>query len=242
MNSTTEFAHIFLVEDDADLAALVSDYFALQGFQVSVEGRGDRALQGILHNQPDVVILDLMLPGKSGLDICRELRAHSDVPVLMLTALTDDVDQIVGLEVGADDYICKPVQPRLLLARVNAMLRRTHSQEGIKEDVSNGIKEYRFGRLVINETRQTVWYENQEVELTTSELAMLCLLAQNAGQVLSRDSLTNSLRGFGYDGMDRTVDMLVSKLRRKLDDNATKPEKIKTIWKKGYLFVADAWD
>lgn len=242
MDNLADFAHIFLVEDDVDLASLVADYFTLQGFKITVEGRGDRALERILATQPDVVILDLMLPGKSGLDVCRELRTHSDVPVLMLTALTDDVDQIVGLEVGADDYICKPVQPRLLLARVNAMLRRTQNTENEKSSDNNQQKSHQFGQLSINETRQTVIFKGDDVELTTSELSLLCLLAQHAGQVLSRDEISSRLRGFGYDGLDRTVDMLVSKLRRKLGDNATKPEKIKTIWKRGYLFDADAWN
>lgn len=239
MKSETAIAHIFLVEDDNSLADLVSEYFTMQGYQVTVEGRGDLATQRILETQPDLVILDLMLPGKNGLDICRELRLESQVPVLMLTARTDDIDQIVGLEVGADDYIGKPVQPRLLLARVSALLRRvpteTHSSTS-KTD------EFQFGQLYINETKQIVTIEQQEVDLTTNEMALLCLFARHAGEVLSRDDLLSSLRGFGYDGLDRTIDMLVSRLRKKLNDNASKPEKIKTVWKKGYLFVADAWN
>ncbi len=241
MSSEDNRAHVFLVEDDADLASLVTDYFTLQGFKVSHEGRGDKALDCILAANPDIVILDLMLPGKNGLDICRELRAQSDVPVLMLTALTDDVDQIVGLEVGADDYICKPVQPRLLLARVNAMLRRSHVTE-VETTVEQAPSQYHFGQLHIDLANQVVTFKQQEVELTTSEMALLTLLAEHAGQVLSRETLTNRLRGFSYDGMDRTVDTLVSRLRKKLSDDASKPEKIKTIWKKGYLFVVDAWE
>ena len=241
MSNTNNLAHIFLVEDDHSLATLVKEYFELQGFKVSVENMGDNATDRILHTQPDLVILDLMLPGKNGLDICRELRLQSQVPVVMLTARTDDIDQIVGLEVGADDYICKPVQPRLLLARVTALLRRTPQQSTVSQSGKLNENEYQFGELYINSLKQIVSLEDQNIDITTNELSLLCLFAENADKVLSRDDLLNNLRGFGYDGMDRTVDMLVSRLRKKLGDNATKPEKIKTVWKKGYLFVSDAW-
>jgi len=232
--------HVFLVEDDPELSQLVIDYFTMQGFEISHDSRGDTAMSKILATKPDLVILDIMLPGKNGLDICRELRAQTDVPVLMLTARTDEIDQIVGLEVGADDYICKPVQPRLLLARVNALLRRATVVATESANDSEKI-EYTFGNLRINKMKQEVWLNNESIELTTNELDLLCLFAANADQILSRDDLLNSLRGFGYDGLDRTVDMLVSRLRRKLLDSSSKPQKIKTIWKKGYLFVSDAW-
>ncbi len=233
--------HVFLVEDDLELAELVKDYLTLQGFQVTVEHRGDTALERIIQHKPDLVILDIMLPGKNGLDICRELRGQTDVPVIMLTARTDEIDQIVGLEVGADDYICKPVQPRLLLARVNALLRRiTSPAESSSKEAERG--EFRFGTLSIHKIKQEVFLGDEAIELTTNELELLCLFASKADQVLSRDDLLNNLRGFGYDGLDRTVDMLVSRLRKKLKDASSKPQKIKTVWKKGYLFVSDAWD
>jgi DNA-binding response OmpR family regulator len=218
---------------------LVQDYFGLQGYKVSTESRGDLATQRILQEKPDIVVLDVMLPGKNGIQICKELRMETDVPVLMLTALTDDIDQIVGLEVGADDYLCKPVQPRLLLAHVSALLRRAKSNpESNKKD--NAL--LKFGGLQINPNRQQVHLHGEEITLTTNELTLLCQFAVNADQILSRDELLNHLRGFGYDGLDRTVDMLVSRLRKKLQDNPSKPQKIKTIWKKGYLFVSDAWE
>lgn len=237
---TSNIGHVFLVEDDPELSELVSDYFTMQGFKLSHDSRGDTAIANIAVAKPDLVILDIMLPGKNGLDICRELRAQTDIPVIMLTARTDEIDQIVGLEVGADDYICKPVQPRLLLARVNALLRRaTVTSNDQTSEVDKG--EYQFGNLRIHKVKQEVWLNHTPIELTTNELDLLCLFAANADQVLSRDDLLNSLRGFGYDGLDRTVDMLVSRLRRKLDDSSSKPQKIKTVWKKGYLFVSDAW-
>ena len=230
--------HIFLVEDDESLASLVKEYFELQGFTVTIEGRGDLATQRILDSEPDAVILDLMLPGMNGLDVCRQLRSHSNVPVLMLTARTDEIDQIVGLEVGADDYICKPAQPRLLLARVNAILRRTQNETS----ANNSSPElFKFGELTVNKSKREVHLAGEMVELTTSEMELLCQFSVNADKILTRDELLNNLRGFGYDGLDRTIDMLVSRLRKKLGDNAAKPFRIKTVWKKGYLFVSDAW-
>jgi len=232
--------HVFLVEDDESLASLVEDYLVLQGFKVTVEGRGDLATERILREKPDIVILDIMLPGKNGLDICRELRNASQLPIIMLTARSDEIDQIVGLEVGADDYVAKPAQPRLLLARINALLRRIHT-ENEAEDEKASPNELTFGKLSIHLQKQEVTWHNTLVELTTNEFDLLSLLAENAGEILSRDDLLNRLRGFGYDGVDRTVDMLISRLRKKFSDDPTKPKRIKTIWKKGYLFVADAW-
>ena len=238
-NFESSDVHVFLVEDDESLANLVKDYLQLQGYQVSLESRGDLATQRILQEKPDVVILDIMLPGKNGLDICRELRTQTQIPVMMLTARTDEIDQVVGLEVGADDYICKPVQPRLLMARINALLRRSQSQS--PEDDGANENELRFGKLLVLAMKQEVYFEEQAVELTTNETELLIHFARNADQVLSRDDLLNQLRGFGYDGLDRTVDMLVSRLRKKLGDDPAKPKRIKTVWKKGYLFVSDAW-
>lgn len=243
MNETSELTttHIFLVEDDESLASLVEDYLVLQGFKVSVEGRGDLATERILAEAPDIVILDIMLPGKNGLDICRELRTTSQIPIIMLTARSDDIDQIVGLEVGADDYVPKPAQPRLLLARINALLRRAQSESEVDtEEKSQDLLS--FDDLSIQVSKQEVMWQGELVELTTNEFDFLLLLANNAGEILSRDDLLNSLRGFGYDGVDRTIDMLISRLRKKFSDDPAKPKRIKTIWKKGYLFVADAWN
>ncbi len=232
--------HVFLVEDDQSLASLVKDYFILQGFKVSVEERGDLAVDRILNEQPDIVILDIMLPGKNGLDVCRELRATSKLPIIMLTARSDEIDQIVGLEVGADDYVPKPAQPRLLLARINALLRRVTPKNTETEPEENN-KVLTFGELSIDASKQEVYWQNNLIELTTNEFDLLHLLASHAGHILSRDDLLNKLRGFGYDGMDRTIDMLISRLRKKFSDDPSKPKRIKTVWKKGYLFVAEAW-
>lgn len=232
--------HVFLVEDDQSLASLVKDYFILQGFKVSVEERGDLAVDRILNEQPDIVILDIMLPGKNGLDVCRELRATSKLPIIMLTARSDEIDQIVGLEVGADDYVPKPAQPRLLLARINALLRRV-TPKNVETEPEENNKVLTFGGLTIDASKQEVYWQNNLIELTTNEFDLLHLLASHAGHILSRDDLLNKLRGFGYDGMDRTIDMLISRLRKKFSDDPSKPKRIKTVWKKGYLFVAEAW-
>lgn len=235
-----QLAHIFLVEDDASLASLVTDYLTMQSFKVTVEERGDLAVDKILQSNADLIILDIMLPGKNGLDICRELRPQTNVPIVMLTARSDEIDQIVGLEVGADDYIAKPVQPRLLLARINALLRRAKSSIPASEEKGED-QQIVIGQLQINRLKQEVFLAGQSIDLTTNEYELLNLFAQRSGEVLSRDDLLNNLRGIGYDGMDRTIDMLVSRLRKKLGDDSAKPFKIKTVWKKGYLFVADAW-
>lgn len=234
--NTTDI-HVFLVEDDAGLSDLVKDYLELQGYRVSTEADGLNATQRILAESPDVVILDIMLPGKNGLDICRELRAQSTIPVLLLTARTDEIDQVVGLEVGADDYICKPVQPRLLMARINAVMRRAQTNT----NDSHQDAAITFGSLSIYPNKQAAFLDDMPLELTTNELELLIHFARNADTVLSRDNLLNQLRGFGYDGLDRTIDMLVSRLRKKLKDDPSKPLRIKTVWKKGYLFVSDAW-
>ena len=242
LSQNTDIAevHVFLVEDDESLAQLVKDYLELQGYKVTLESRGDLATQRILEEKPDVAILDIMLPGKNGLDICRELRTQTNLPVMMLTARTDEIDQVVGLEVGADDYMCKPVQPRLLMARINALLRRFQtSGSDMPEQDENDL---RFGKLHVLAAKQEVYFDGEPVEMTTNETELLIHFARNADQVLSRDDLLNQLRGFGYDGLDRTVDMLVSRLRKKLGDDPAKPKRIKTVWKKGYLFVSDAWN
>jgi len=170
-----------------------------------------------------------MLPGRDGLQVCRDLRAFSSAPILMLTAREDDVDQILGLESGADDYVIKPVEPRVLLARIRALMRRHNQAETQPELLA-------FGPLSIDRQTRAVVLAGAEVDLTTLEFEMLWALASQAGQVLTRDDLLNAVRGIEFNGLDRTVDVCISKLRRKLDDDPRDPARIKTIWGKGYLF------
>lgn len=222
-----------LVEDDVRLAELVAQFLRQHDFDVQLETRGDEALERF-SPATDLVILDLMVPGMDGMTLCRELRGRYDGPIMMLTAKGGDIDQVLGLELGADDYVVKPVEPRVLLARVQALLRRF-------ERAGAPAGELCFGSLVINRAAQEVTLRGEPLALTTQEFDLLCLLATHPGQVLPRADIYEQLRGLEYDGLDRTVDVCVSHLRRKLGDDGERPQFIKTIWGKGYLFVADGW-
>ncbi|MBT3223013.1 MAG: response regulator [Proteobacteria bacterium] len=223
---------ILIVEDDHRLAALVRDFLMATGdFEVSIESRGDRAPDRILDEQPDLVVLDIMLPGLDGLEVCRQIRADYPGPILMLSALDDEVDQVVGLELGADDYVPKPVSPRLLLARVRTLLRRVRPQETL------AIKELDLGYLVVDPTRREARVKGQLVGLTTGEFDLLLLLASQAGQVVSREEAYQKVRGIEWDGMDRSIDLRVTRLRRKLGDDAKNPRWLKSVRGAGYLLV-----
>lgn len=237
-----ENQRILVVEDDKRLSRLIRDYLQQQGYLAAVERRGDRATQRILHEQPALVVLDLMLPGKDGLAILREVRSDYDGLILILTAREDDMDQVAGLELGADDYVKKPVEPRVLLARIRALLRRTRTPDHKgPAQPDNDPNELSFGDLLINRSAQRVTLESKTVELTSNEFELVWLLAVNAGTVLDRDTIYKVLRGIDYDGLDRGVDVSVSRLRKKLGDVSSPPSRIKTVWGKGYLFVKDAW-
>lgn len=227
---------ILLVEDDQRLATLVRDYLADNGFDVAIEDRGERVPERVRHYRPDLLVLDLMLPGRDGLSLCRELRPGFAGPILMLTARNDDADQVLGLEFGADDYVIKPAEPRVLLARIRALLRRA-------EPAAPGTpRTLRFGRLVLHGGARRVELDGKPLELSSHEFDLLWLLGQHAGEVVRRDLLFRELYGRPYDGMDRTIDVRVSQLRKKLGDHPDRPERIKTIWGRGYLFIADAWE
>jgi len=233
---------ILLVEDDVRLANLTREYLESEGFIVEWEKRGDRAEDRIMSLLPDLIILDLMLPGKNGLEICRDIRTNFAKPILMLTARDEDVDEIVGLEIGADDYITKPVKPRTLLARIRALLRRaTTSAQLHNASTEAEMQHMEFGKLAINKSARQVLYNGNEVPLTTNEYELLLLLATHAGKVISRDKVLLMMRGIGYDGMDRSVDINISRLRKKLDDDTSNPKRIKTVRGKGYLLVPDSW-
>jgi two-component system response regulator RstA len=238
MNTST--VDILIIEDDARLAELTAAYLEQNGLRVTVEARGDRALERFAHEQPRLVLLDLLLPGKDGLSICRELRRVHDVPILILTARDTDLDHVIGLEAGADDYVMKPVDPMVLLARVRALLRR--AERPGNGDASERRPDVMLGALRISETSREVWLYGRPVPLTTQEFELLSLLAHRAGELVSRDEVFRTMRGIDYDGLDRSIDGRVSKLRRKLGDDAAAPTRIKTVWGKGYLLVPDAWE
>ncbi|MDY0163862.1 response regulator [Desulfobotulus sp.] len=229
---------IFLVEDDPRLASLIREYLTINGYEVLVIPRGDVAAKKIPPENPDLVILDLMLPGQDGLSVCREIRRDYRGPVLILTAREEDMDEVAGLELGADDYVKKPVIPRVLLARIRALLRRTGPPSmPVKEALSALL----FGGLRVDMESRSVWFNGTPVDLSTVEFSLLAFLANHAGEVLSREKILAELRGIAYDGMDRSVDMYISRLRKKLGDDGTRPSRIKTVWGEGYLFVKDAW-
>ena len=226
--------HVLIIEDDERLATLTRDYLEANGFRVTLEADGTLGVERIVTLQPDLVILDLMLPGEDGLSICRRARPDYAGPILMLTARTDDMDQVLGLEMGADDYVAKPVQPRVLLARMRALLRRSESSEA-----AGGGMRLTFGNLEIDSATREAWLYGERIELTSAEFDLLWLLASNAGRVLSREEIFSQLRGIKYDGQDRSIDVRVSRIRPKIGDDPNHPHRIKTVRSKGYLFVKD---
>jgi two-component system, OmpR family, response regulator RstA len=234
---TTETIDILLIEDDRRLAELTQTYLEQNGFRVAVESRGDQAVGRVTQLRPRLVLLDLMLPGADGLTICRELRNIDNTPILILTARDTDLDQVIGLEAGADDYVTKPVDPIVLLARTRALLRRAE-----RSNVTERRPDITLGKLTISETSREVWLHGEAVVLTTQEFELLALLARRAGQLVSREEVFRAMRGIDYDGLDRSIDGRISKLRRKLGDDATSPTRIKTVWGRGYLLVPDAWE
>jgi len=238
-NTVITYHIILLVEDDKRLSAVVAEYLQKQGLKVEVEFRGDTAVERILSLQPDLVILDLMLPGLDGLEVCKQVRSQYDKPILMLTARDEDFDQVVGLELGADDYVIKPVQPRVLLARIRSLLRRAQASLVATTKDNNTLN---FGSLCINHSARTVTLQQQEIALTTVEFDLFWFLASQAGIVLSRDTIFTALSGVEYDGLDRSVDIRISRLRKLLEQDPSKPQGIKTVRGQGYLFVATGWD
>jgi len=229
----SDMEHVLIIEDDERLAELTRDYLESNGFKVTIEGEGSRGVEQILALQPDLVILDLMLPGEDGLSICRRVRPDYAGPILMLTARTDDMDQVLGLEMGADDYVPKPVQPRVLLARMRALLRRAEIAD------QSGDSRLSFGNLEVDSATREAWLEGERIDLTSAEFDLLWLLASNAGRVLTREEIFNNLRGIKYDGQDRSIDVRVSRIRPKIGDDPNHPHRIKTVRSKGYLFVKE---
>ena len=221
---------ILLIEDDARLAGMVSEYLGEAGFQVSAAATGRAGLDRIGREPYDAVVLDLMLPDIDGLEVCRQLRAtSSEVPVLMLTARGDTMDRVVGLEIGADDYMPKPFEPRELLARLRAILRRRPSARG--SDV------LRFGRLEIDRGARAVRVDGSERSLTSHQFTLLVALAEKAGRVLSREALMDLVKGETLEAFDRSIDVHVSRIRAAIEDDPKKPRRILTVRGAGYVFA-----
>jgi len=234
----TRYGSILLVEDDLSLANWIADYLQQKGYQVIHHQRGDTVLTAMPKLQVDLVLLDLMLPGINGLELCRLLRQHYQLPILMLTAQGEEMDEVLGLQLGATDYLIKPVRPRVLLARIEAALRhRLPATTAAEQPISSLL----FGTLEICAKAQRVRLRGEEVAVTSAEFSLLWFLATHAGQICSRDQVFLALKGREHDGLDRRFDVMISVLRKKLGDDANNPKRIKTVWGKGYLFVADGW-
>jgi two-component system response regulator RstA len=232
------YGTILLVEDDLSLASWVTDYLQQKGYQVIHHSRGDTVLPAMMQLQVDVILLDVMLPGINGLELCRLLRQQYALPILMLTAQGEEMDEVLGLQLGATDYLIKPVRPRVLLARIEAALR---NRLPVAEPAALPPTRLQFAQLDICAEAQRVLLFGEEVPLTSAEFSLLWFLACHAGQICSRDQVFLALKGREHDGLDRRFDVMVSVLRKKLADDATNPKRIKTVWGKGYLFVADGW-
>ncbi|KQN70403.1 two-component system response regulator [Duganella sp. Leaf61] len=232
---------ILLVEDDPRLADMLTEYLTQAGFRVTHAPNGREAVVHIAAGQADAVILDLMLPDMDGLDVCRQARAVSDVPVLMLTARGDAIDRIVGLEMGADDYLPKPFEPRELLARLRAILRRRVDVGLGRADQRGGPSGshdfLRFGRLEIDSASHSAKLDGVPCELTAYQFDLLLVLARHAGRVLSRDSLMELLKGEPIEAFDRSIDVHMSRIRAAVEDDPKKPRRIITVRGAGYLFA-----
>ena len=221
--------HILIIEDDARLAAMVSEYLGKAGFHVAVAAEGRAGLERLMREPFDALVLDLMLPDMGGLDVCRQLRVKSDIPVLMLTARGEAMDRVVGLEMGADDYLPKPFEPRELLARLRAILRR-----GRSGGPSNVL---RFGRLEIDRDARTVRVEDTERTLTGYQFTLLVALAEKAGRVLSRNALMDLVKGEALEAFDRSIDVHISRIRAAIEDDPKRPRRILTVRGAGYVFA-----
>jgi DNA-binding response OmpR family regulator len=235
LSSEQPGALIVLIEDDARLSELISRYLRDNGYRVIQIADGNLAVESIRREDPRLVILDLGLPGQDGFSICEALRPSFTNPILILTARDNSADHIRGLELGADDYVIKPIEPGVLSARVNALLRRSAPVAKAERRILS------FGALRIDCAARSVTLKGQEVSLSSSEYLLLEFLAGHAGQILSRNTLFQHLYKREYDGLDRILDIRVSHLRKKLGDEGNGAERIKTIWGKGYLFVLSDW-
>lgn len=231
--------NILLIEDDFRLAELTQRYLQQHDYNVVVENDGGQALATFATFRPDLILLDIMLPGSDGLTLCAQIKDQENVPIILLTARNSHMDEVVGLETGADDYLSKPVEPMVLLARIRNLLRR-HEHSTLTPEIA-APRDICLGGLRINRFSRDVWYDDTPVTLSTQEYDLLMFLVINVDCVMSRDDLLKQIRGIEYDGLDRTIDVYISRLRKAFHDNPNAPEKIKTVWGKGYLLARDAW-
>lgn len=223
-------AKILLIDDDKKLGELLTTFFKRFDMELVATTHPDEGLRQLEAAQPDLIILDVMLPGQDGFDVCRTIRRHSNIPIIMLTARGEVTDRIIGLEIGADDYLPKPFEPRELVARIQNVLRRSVDRRS--SDVP-----LKFGDLAIDTDRRTAELAGESLDLTTMEYQLLALFVENPGRTFTRDEILNALRGIDAKLFSRSVDILVSRLRQKLKDTTKQPRYIKTVWGTGYIFI-----
>jgi two-component system OmpR family response regulator len=231
-------AHILVVDDHREIRDLLAKYLAKHGLRISVAESAARARRILETSAIDLVVLDIMMPGEDGLSLCRHLRATTTLPVIMLTAMAEDTDRVIGLEIGADDYVVKPFNPRELLARIRAVLRRANSLPHQRPTPDAEV--LRFERWALNVGRRELMDEDGVgIPLSTSEFLLLCALLDHPKMVLSRDQLLDLTRGRAANMFDRSIDNQVSRLRKKIETDPKEPTLIKTVWGGGYVFAAD---
>jgi DNA-binding response OmpR family regulator len=223
--------NILIIDDDTKLNRLLIDFLRDFGFKAVAATRPEEGLKRLRQETPDLVILDVMLPGMSGFDVCKTIRQSESVPIIMLTARGEVTDKVVGLELGADDYLPKPFEPRELVARIQSVLRRAR---GIEKGPLR-----RFGRLEVDFSKRVARLDGAALDLTTNEFAALALLVRNKGRVLNRDQILDELRGMECEAFNRSVDITMSRLRHKLRDDPKNPVFIKTVWGTGYVFIGE---
>jgi DNA-binding response OmpR family regulator len=222
-------SRVLIIDDDEKLNKLLTDYLGKMGFEVKSATLPSQGLEKLEREAPDLVILDVMLPEMDGFEVCRTIRKSSSIPVIMLTARGEVMDRVVGLEIGADDYLPKPFEPRELVARIQSILRRVQAKR------SSGVK--KIGGLSIDFHKLEVTVDEKPAGLTSSEFECLALLVKNSGKVLNRDQIIEQLHGIEWDAFNRSVDITMSRVRQKLGDDPKSPRFIKTIWGTGYLFI-----
>jgi len=220
-----------MIEDDTNLSAMLEAYLAPLGLELHAAADAGSGLEALADGHFDALILDVMLPDGDGFDVCREIRTRSDIPILMLTARGDETDRIVGLEIGADDYLPKPFNPRELLARLRAILRRRSAA------ASSAASVWRFGRLEIDRDGRSVRVDGEPRSLTAYQFDLLCALAERAGTVMSRDALMDRVRGENLEAFDRSIDVHISRIRIAIEDDAKNPRRIITVRGAGYVFA-----
>ena len=224
--------HILIVEDEEKIASLLGDYLKAAGFRTSTQDNGDRVISQIKKDPSDLILLDIMLPGKNGIELCREIRQFSNVPLIMITARVEEIDRLLGLELGADDYICKPFSPREVVARVKAIFRRLHAKPLSQNLV--------IGSICLDDKAHQVMIDRQVLGLTPNEFGLLKVMMSQPNRVFSRNELINRIQGYDFEGYDRTIDTHIKNLRKKIAERLPGQEIISTVYGVGYKFSASA--